>query len=350
MRWTLALLSILFLSSAASAAVIDHLSPDESFPFGGGQIFIRVEGAVDGFVDCRDCNSCGVAVLFGDVFARVLTADRSGIFVIAPPHVPGAVDVTVRVPGKPDVKREKGFTYSETANGFSLSGSDWTSVLIPITAHDVHGANGSLWTSELTVHNPTEYKLALRPQCHTGDCPPVVLEAGESRVLRLDPDTAGSELATLWVPSGALDKLVAELRVRDLSRDAEGWGAEIPVVRLTALRTEHHLIDIPTDPRFRVLLRAYPYGGNRVHLRVSPVSGKQVLEERDIAAGAAGMIAVDPITAAVRASGHARVRIDVTYPPLEGPLVEPPGFFGLGWSFVSLTNNATNQVTVITPR
>jgi hypothetical protein len=55
-------------------------------------------------------------------------------------------------------------------------------------------------------------------------------------------------------------------------------------------------------------------------------------------------IALDPIPPAARAAGG-RVRIELTN---YGANVSPP--LANIWAFVSLTNNETNQVTLVTPK
>ena len=55
---------------------------------------------------------------------------------------------------------------------------------------------------------------------------------------------------------------------------------------------------------------------------------------------------LDPVTDAVRASGHARVRIQIdgmVLPRVDPPLIPPV------WGFLSITNNVTQQVTTVTP-
>lgn len=77
-----------------------------------------------------------------------------------------------------------------------------------------------------------------------------------------------------------------------------------------------------------------------------PLSGNEVLDELHFERIAyVSNVTIDPITPAVRASGHDRVRVVVEFE--SGPVDDPPSG---GWAFISLTNNRTQHVTIISPQ
>ncbi|HEV7767049.1 MAG TPA: hypothetical protein VGQ76_18760 [Thermoanaerobaculia bacterium] len=234
--------------------------------------------------------------------------------------------------------------------------------LVPITASDVPGAHGSLWTSELTVFNPAAASLPLSgrfcPESELSLCVATIeVPQNASTRVFLHP-TEGRDGAFLYVPRAAAFAFTKQLRVRDISRDAENFGSEVPIVDVdSAFAATQRLLDVPTDPRYRALLRIYGPEDETFEVRVIvyPPSGDVPIENRVFTMNGKptselalnpSYLAVDPITDVVRAAGHARVRLEVTVVTFFPEAVSPI----LIWSFLSLTNNATNEFTVITPQ
>jgi hypothetical protein len=344
MRNLLLGLILLALCSVASAApTIDALFPDAGFPWGGTRVIIEGSDLLgEPFHSCYDSSPCPITVLFGDVPGDVESAATDHVTVIAPAHARGVTDVTILVAGRPDAHRANAFTFADLAE--EHASGQWTGFFIPVNANDVNGAHGSIWRTELTVHNPTEFTVPLDgvlcEQSNPYTCPRLSLAPGETKSIRLYPGRG--ESATLMAPNGIADELSLSLRVRDLSRNAEDWGTEVPIVRQFGYL--YRLLDIPTDPRYRVLLRTF--GAWRTIVRVHPLSGNDVLDELHFERDADGSnFTIDPITPAVRSSGQERVRVVVEFQ--SGPLDDPPSG---GWAFISLTNNQTQHVTIISPQ
>jgi hypothetical protein len=296
------------------------------------------------FVSCYDASPCPVTVLFGAAPADVISAAPSHVTVIAPAHARGVTSVTVKVAGRADAHLSNAFTFDDLAS--QTASSDWTSYYVPVVANDVNGAHGSIWRTELNAHNPTEFTVPLDGQlCDAPSpsaCPRVSLAPGETKSIMLYP--GHGEVGTLWLPNGIAAELSLGLRVRDLSRNAEDWGTEVPIVRPAMLSTVQRLLDVPTDSRYRVLLRGF--GSSSAIVRIHPLSGDEILDELHFGPGEDYRgVSIDPITEAVRASGHERVRVVIEFPP--GPLDDPPSG---GWAFISLTNNQTQHVTIISPQ
>ena len=90
---------------------------------------------------------------------------------------------------------------------------------------------------------------------------------------------------------------------------------------------------MPTDARYRTLLRVYGYAGHDANVTVT---------FRNDATGA--LLATRALTTQ---SGYAQLPIDVTSAPRLR--VQVTAETSLIWAFVSVTNNATQQVTTIAP-
>ena len=146
--------------------------------------------------------------------------------------------------------------------------------------------------------------------------------------------------------------VTAHLRVQDVSRQSETWGTEIPVVRESdALTGATDLMDIPLGPEFRSLLRIYDFapGVHAVRMRMfrlpdemEPADADPLIAEWELTLGHGG----DP-----RFPGYAQLMLPTTVVGERvraeiAPLAEGMRF----WAFVSVTNNATQHITVITPQ
>jgi hypothetical protein len=118
------------------------------------------------------------------------------------------------------------------------------------------------------------------------------------------------------------------------------------------------LIDIPTDSQYRATLRIYGFTSAPMNVSVAilPENGDTAFARFDVELNGIVTIeyvpfppnpayrALDPLIPAARAAGG-RVRIEITN---HGDILSPPP--PKIWAFVSLTNNVTNQVTIVTPR
>jgi hypothetical protein len=236
--------------------------------------------------------------------------------------------------------------------------------LIPVTGGPTPGANGSLWTTELTVHNPRLVQMFV-----FGDrCAAVITSPPCENNWYLAPSTAMrlpvmpatfSKGAFLYLPDDPnYGPTPMTLRVRDLSKDAQNLGTEVPIVRMTDFVQLVIITDVPTDDRYRATLRLYNSKETfrRVTMRVFPLSGDTPIETRTIDLAGANIVVVDPtplhpgyaevdpLTPLVRASAQ-RVRIEID-DPIRHVVTPPPLPI---WGLVSITNNETQQVTMITP-
>lgn len=349
---TLALVSLLVVT-ALGAAEIAHVTPNQGFSFAGALVTITgtdlAPSAADCFDECAGALPCPVAVFFGSVEGVVLEASPERIVAFAPAQAESTVDVHVRATGRPDVTLREGFVYSRYA---TVGAEAYRRYLVPLTTVERAGAHGSRWMTEWLAHNQETNPLTVvTPVCAPHDilCPARIVEAQRTGTLFARPRTDGVDGAFLYVPEIFVYGVPMSLRSRDTSRAGENLGTEIPIVGEEELATKKHILDVPTDARYRATLRVYGLMKETqdVRVRVYSMTTGALLDERvvqltgddtDIAYAFPPHPAyaqIDPLSASVRAAAQ-RVRIEI-----EGgtPL----------WAMVSVTNNATHEATTMTP-
>ncbi len=242
------------------------------------------------------------SVEFGGVPAQSVRLGQYGLMVVPPPHAAGLVDVTWRsAQGRSETARSS-FRYydpSEGADPFVFE-----RVLFPV-AFEGAGAYGSQWTTDNSAYGHE-----------------VVLADGSKRNgVVLLPKVSQADGSSLFVGRGAYRDLSFSSRIRDLSRQAESAGTAVPVVRENDFRTSMAFYDIPHGPNYRVTLRVWTTedGGYPDAKRVSPDGLPFVIKD-----------------------------VTATLSP-DQPLVVT-SFRGQLFALLTVTNNVTQQVTVMTPR
>jgi hypothetical protein len=225
--------------------------------------------------------------------------------------------------------------------------ADRERILLPLLVPPVFGAHGSEFRTELTVHNTSDRVVALfgiREECEV--CLPedisgngVELAPGATFRPRYD-GTPGRFIEAAF---GDFDLLAANLRVYDVSRDEQNFGTEIPIVRDHELTSAPiHLAGVPVDARFRNTLRIYGTKSATVRVTIGSKSTDLFL--------VAGPDEFDPAYAAftdftyIAPAPNQTPTVRITITPLH-PGADPARI----WAFVSVTNNATQMITTVTP-
>ncbi|HEV7768520.1 MAG TPA: IPT/TIG domain-containing protein [Thermoanaerobaculia bacterium] len=354
-RSLLFLLSVILAAHAGAAPAILGIEPHEGFNFGPTHVTILGRGFADG----------AVQVLFGDVQADVLEASDTRLRVLARPTAngtvrePGVVDVTVRVAGHGEVVVPNSFFFDPNAQP---GPEDYVSVLLPLATKTSKGAHGSVWETQLRIFNAAHLDVRLPGPEQIFHSPPVdpdiVVSARETIVAAVPGRDTTVDGAFLYVPKPMEHAPRFSLRVRDTSINAANLGTEIPVVREEDAGSDLVLFDVPNDPHYRATLRIYGFTPAPMPVGVSvyPENSDTPIEQYDVTLNGIftavyvpfpphpAYLALDPLTPAVRAS-TSRVRIEVTN---YGSIISPPG--PPIWAFVSITNNETQQVTLVTPK
>ena len=229
---------------------------------------------------------------------------------------------------------------------------DYTRLLLPVTAVAVHGANGSVWTTEWTVFNDSEARAYfVGPFPYLFLSPPVQInEVEPAAVKRLAVEQAspGLDGAFVYVLTSQLERLSMSLRVRDVSVNAQSYGTSIPIVRAEEFRREVQLLDVPTDPAYRAMLRVYGSEPQVVRIAAYTAAG-QLIEQFDAVLNPGNeselgelerpaYVQLDPLSDAIRAAGD-HVRLEISAAETGTPI----------WAFVSISHNQTQQVTAVVP-
>ena len=242
------------------------------------------------------------------------------------------------------------------ARGAPAQQTNLDRILLPVATGQVPGAFGSLWFSEAVVHDAdTVTRDFDADQYCIAECPPRAMPPGQTGhvLFRGEPADNPGQIVFVEQPSN----LVAfESRVQDLSRQSQTWGTEIPVVRENQFVTRPvELLNVPVDQRFRLMLRIYDIDGRNngtVRVSVYPFPGRGAsIGDIDLQ--------LQPPT-----GGHPKYK--PAYAQLSDVRGLIPAGFDVGtvmgvrvtpltpdlriWAFVSVTNNETQHVTVITPQ
>lgn len=247
---------------------------------------------------------------------------------------------------------------------------DFTRFLVPVVAQNIPGAFGSSWTADTWFHyaGTSEGFMTPTPFCFGIQCTdtwPLQPGLAPGRFERTYP----GELAVLV----HVDRLHAAdvqfvSRIRDVSRGARWAGTAVPVIREDAMATGPlRLLNVPIDPLFRNTLRIYAlpdllegevevryyrlpvFGGTgvdlsvvllhtqRVRLADSPGNAIPRLVGAPVLFPLIGQVANLQDFPELAAAGAIWIEIVPLTPGLRF------------WAMVSITNNETQQVTLVTP-
>jgi hypothetical protein len=212
------------------------------------------------------------------------------------------------------------------------------SFLVPLLpAQNVPGARGSLWSTDLVIENSSDHNIFLQQDpCFTCGRPPIgVVVNVPPHATITNPTVDPINGAGTWLYTSQVDAedIRFHLRVRDMSRQEQTFGTEIPVVSGAALHTTIRLIDVPTDPRFRVTLRIYCPAIAQATVTVLPPNGEVPLRTLHVPLNR-GVAVLDPV------SGLTEPSVRLVIDNGGGPFIL--------WAFASVTNNDTQDVTTIT--
>ena len=345
MKKLTSILLFLFCSTALFGQQNLTLSPTSGQAAGGTTV--RINGHLGLCPVFPPCNA--PTVRFGStapITATELANDR--ISVVTPVHAPGVVDVIITNRAGLTITLPSAFTFLQEGNPVA----GWERILIPVAVKQLSGNFGSLWTSDISVVNagstPVQIEDCIVEACSYTPAPTAPLHPGVAK--SLDYRYLFNEpAAILWVRTAAVDQLRFAARFRDLSKQAESYGNELPIVRERDLTAGPvHILDIPTDRDFRVTLRLYDIDDrrdNQVEIRVFAMNGEETLflgapvtltrstEQPGEFYGFAA-ISLDQLLATSRFP-FVRVEARATNPATRL------------WGFATVTSNTTQQVTVI---
>lgn len=286
-------------------------------------------------------------MLFGGVNATNLQlVDDYTIQVQAPSHAPGVVDVSM-------VWQLGGFLFG----GFAGSAKSFTyydpaappddslfePILIPLLFNGP-GQFGSHWTTEVLVHNDNSVPLVVYRSVTPS-------EMRANSTTRIVPNASAPPSGFLFRPQRQLAGGVSfSAKIGETSFNADDLGTQLPIAREADFRRGRvNLSNVVVDPRFRTTIRMYaidPADQFTVWItKVDPVSLSPLLLQ----------LPLPPFTPSKGAGDEPWLVVadlaDHQLPPgtYEVEIDSLPGTARL-WALASMTNNATQRVTLVSPR
>lgn len=304
---------------------------------------------------------CPTTVTFGGIEVVPDQVTDTRIDVKTPAHAEGLVDMLIKTGDGRSLPIPYAFRYVADPE------AAYETILLPIyTDVSVPGANGSLWKTDFWLRNNGRNEVTLAPWVCPADggCPAVfplthVLKPGETLHNLPAPFVlpGPNPARLLYATRAEAAALSGNLRFSDSSRRAVNGGTEVPIVREQELRTGTvALHNIPLDSHYRVMLRVYD-----VALAESRFQVNFYPEDAGMSQPAISTI---ELTAKGTDSGPFRLHpswaqygsltdllnLPTIMPPQLRAEIVPLTPGAKFWAFISLTNNDTQHVTVITPQ
>ena len=245
---------------AQFAPDITSVTPEIGPTSGGTTLTIRGNALYHG--DCVLLACMQPRVFVGAKEAEILSKSATEIVVRTPPHSAGRFDVTLF--------RDIDFVRGVARDAFTY-GLIYERMLVPIVfPNDIAGANGSLWRTELSGFNSGGANFVFGDPLQTCRFPDGRCQWFADRYRAFTPNvpTDGHVPGRLLYIGGPGDpeRLSIHARVRDVSRETESHGVEVPAVLENDAYGPHEIIglpNVPMGPRYRQKLRVYDLEGAR---------------------------------------------------------------------------------------
>ena len=328
--------------SVAEASPRFAISPSAASVLGGDLVTITSTNSAP-IAPCLFSQTCTApAVTFGGVPATAVNVvSLTQVTARVPAHAAGAVTV-----GVGNLTAVNVFRYFD--RDAAPDPAVFETVLIPLL-FEGPGAFGSRWSTEVFVTNKNDSSvISYRPLFFVG-CNFIfgfcADEIRAGKTVQILPVSSLPSNGVLFRPlRDQANALWYAARVRDLSREADDFGAEMPIVRESKLyRGKIVLPDVLIDPNFRTLLRIYMIED------VHPVAVD--ITQLGTSLGG-GVVFLTKGNADTAWSGS----LDLSALPVRGltrrftVVIDPGTPSGRLWAFASVTNNVTQRVTIISPQ
>jgi hypothetical protein len=215
---------------------------------------------------------------------------------------------------------------------------------------ELRGYNGSN-TQHLIVTRP-EVPFETPSRCGCTVSPGELFDG--ARFLGGDRPGAGRFLYIATNGPDETERLTLSLRTRDLSRQSEGHGTQVPVVREddTIIGRPIVLTNIPMSALYRQKLRIYDFDGELGRAVMVEVYKAVGSTHFDRLATRTIQLSLAPFTGEPHHPGYAELDLNAMPEVADADrvtvLVKGSDDARL-WAFVSVTNNITQQVTTVTP-
>jgi hypothetical protein len=337
------LIVLLLLAFPAAAQTFASFDAFPSVAVKGVTQKIRLR-ADDAFSCANPPVWCGVSsVTIAGVQAAVRTTNLTAEIEVDLPDLPVGTVADIVVADLSGNLRRRNAALRIVSASAPYSPDAFDRVLIPVI-YDGPGQNGTMWSTDVWVMNGANYDIAFM----RGPVPQLERE----QLTRID--AAAPNGYVLYPLENTLDDLAINVLVRDLSRQSEALGTELPAVREREFRSRRILLmNVPSDPKYRLTLRVYAF--DRLQLvdwlnywLFDLETGEQV---------AFDTLTLNP-PADETTPWHATIDLTAKHPnvvnhgrPMRlnvSPVRENPA--SRFWAFLTVTNNETQHVTAITPQ
>lgn len=310
-----------------------ELSPTVGPTAGGTRVWIETElpwCSTDPSTPCPP-----TTVTFGGTQVQVATRNQQ-FFVTTPPGVAGAAPVTVT---RGDVSHTTyAFRYYDP-NAEPMP-EIFDRFLIP-TFYNGPGQHGSSWATELAVRNANSWPVEL---FRDPDALPVI-EPDATHIMGVRD---GQQGRFIIVPRESAARMHFNALVREVTPPFESWGTELPVVHEHHFGQEVELLNVPVYPGFRGFLRIYGLDAEGAFVSVnlrSMLDGRWV-GGRTIRLTCGGACTPDQPAYA----GISDLFDSLELSPSERVAIRIQSYDAPLWAYVTITNNTTQNTTVISPQ
>ena len=232
---------------------------------------------------------------------------------------------------------------------------DYERVLVPITTRTVHGVGGAIWSTELRIFNSAHETLTMfGPSVD----PSLVVDVLQTETELIAPRTGNVDGAFLHIPKSLATAPKFALRVRDTSGGKNILGSEMPVVPVEEFTNEITFVDLPWERRFRGTLRIYSENEAPMQVLVTVYLEDGNTPREQFTVDLHGIVhalpdpfPTHPAYAAIQGitpgmhSGRNPSRITISN--MSSIITPAPAKI---WAMLSITDNETQQVTVLTPQ
>lgn len=338
------------------APIIASIEPSSGPPSGG--TLVKISGShFDLPPDFACILPCPPKVRFGNEEVESLEHKNDLITVRTPPHSPATVDVTVTTGDGRTARAANAFTYAPIQAGYEV-------FLLPVYLDGkVSGSGASSWATEFWIRNQGEKTVLLAPWNCPADqiCPaivPLTRALAPQESLRNLPaffrPPSPNPARLLYVGTEGAAAVSTNLRVFELSRNTVDAGTDIPVIREKDFRAGSiELLAVPVNDHFRLLLRIYDMTQSESKFRIRILEQHEGVDQK----------LVRTVELTGRSSDSEPFPLQPAYAQYTGlgeqlpaettairVAIEPLTTGSLYWAFVSVTNNDTQRVTLVTPR
>lgn len=268
------------------------------------------------------------------------------------PHPAGSVDVRMRS-GNSDIQSFGAVHFVDPKA--APDPAVYERMLVPVVLN-ADGAFGSSWETRASIYNRSFADIEWLPEVSRPLCvgPTCVTKLPARTSMPLEAFGEHPEGLVLFVPRSATP-LVRFSSIVQTPRDRSQYGTEVRVIREQELRTVPFMIpDVPFDPRYRVQLRVYGVDGATMPMYVGVTVGEDYWAQHPIEMKAP--CTVEELPCNSNSPAYGTIDLGTAFPWLFDGSANPIYVYPATslvplryWAFVSITDNETQHVTIITP-